>query len=247
LLLGAAEKAKSVIQLTEGLNIRRVLEIGSGTGALLETLDQLGFAESYYAIEPSEPLYRFMVKRHSISRLVESEPETLKKCSLTDSRYDLVILSHVLEHVENPGELLNGAMKIADLTVLEVPLEGNWMGNLRAAFKNNVTGIPRQNNPAGHIQYFSRADIRRLVHWCGGKIVGSRLYVPRAQMRISRIGGSYPSRTYAKLVWSLSYILGDWLWCRCYYGHYAVSVRQRTPIANKNRTFWPSTNYYNEI
>ena len=243
-LLGAEQKAQSVIQLTEGLNISEVLEIGSGTGAILESLDRLEFATSYYALEPSQQLYRYMIERQAISRLIASEPVTLEQCSLTDRRYDLLILSHVLEHVKNPAELLGGAMQVADHVVLEVPLEGNWTGNLRAAVKTRCTGLPRHNNTAGHIQYFSRADIRRLVHWCGGEIVRSRLYVPRAQMRIARISGSFPKRTYAKLVWGLNRICGDWLWGRCYHGHYAVLVRRRAPLADEDISLWPSTNYY---
>jgi SAM-dependent methyltransferase len=247
LLLGAKEKAKSVIQLTKGLDIKDVLEIGSGTGAVLETLDQLGFGENYYAIEPSEPLYCYMVKRHSISRLVSSESATLENCNLKERRYDLVILSHVLEHVENPAELLSCAFKITDLALLEVPLEGNVIGNLRATFKTYFTGFPRQNNSGGHIQFFSRADIRSLIYWCGSEIVNSRLYVPHVQMRMIRDNGTIAKRTYAKLVCVLNLVLGDWLWCRFYYGHYAVLVRRRASIEDENRSLWPTTNYYNKM
>jgi SAM-dependent methyltransferase len=244
LLLGAEQKAQSVIQLTAGLNVSSVFEIGCGTGALLESLDRLEFATSYYALDPSQELYRYMTDRHVISRLIASEPVTLEQCSLTDRRYDLVILSHVLEHVENPAELLSGAMQVADHVVLEVPLEGNWMGNLRAVVKARCTGLPRHNNLAGHIQYFSRADIWRLVHWCGGEIVRSRLYVPRAQMRMAKTTGSLSKRAYATLVMGLNSIFGDQLWSRFYYGHYAVLVRQRAPIADEDISLWPSTNYY---
>lgn len=247
LLLGAEEKSKSVIQLTKGLNIGELLEIGSGTGALLETLDRLGFADSYYAIEPSEQMHLYMINRHAISRLVASEPVILEQCSLTDKRYDLAILSHVIEHVENAADLLNGTMQIADFVILEVPIEGNWMGNLRAAVRTCFTGLPRINNYSGHIHFFSIGDIRKLVHWCGGEIARSRLYVPHKQMQMARISGSLPRRTYAKLVWRLNRICGDWFWARCYYGHYAVLVRKRSSVADKNITLWPSMHYHNEI
>ena len=46
-LLGAEEKAQSIIQLTDELGIRSILETGTGTGAPLETLDKLGFTERY--------------------------------------------------------------------------------------------------------------------------------------------------------------------------------------------------------
>lgn len=78
-LVGALEKANSIMLLTRGLNIRTVLEIGSGTGAVLEQLDAKGYAEEYYAIEPSEEAHRYMRDRNRISRLVASDTATLEK------------------------------------------------------------------------------------------------------------------------------------------------------------------------
>ena len=40
LRLGAREKARSVQLLTQGLDIRTLLEVGAGTGAILKELDE---------------------------------------------------------------------------------------------------------------------------------------------------------------------------------------------------------------
>ena len=42
-----------------------------------------------------------------------------------DGEFDLGILSHVLEHVREPGELLAEVARVAKAVVVEVPLEAN--------------------------------------------------------------------------------------------------------------------------
>ena len=243
-LLGAEEKARSIIQLTDGCDIQSVFEIGSGTGALLETLDRLGFGERYYAVEPSKRLYDFVSGRRSISRLVTLEQRRLDECELAQGHYDLVVLSHVLEHIENPAELLSHAIKLARFILVELPMDGNACGNVRAAVKSTLTGHPRHNNYAGHIQFFSPKDVAQLVYWCGGEVLRSRLYASLAPMRKKSTGGSMMTRAYRKLILGIRHILGEQLFGRLYYGHYAVLVRKREPIADEERTLWPSSNYY---
>jgi len=243
-LLGAEEKAQSIIQLTHGFEIRSILEIGTGTGALLETLDKLGFAEHYYGMEPSSQAFQFVMNRKAISRLVAMGQGTLEQCGLTDRQYDLVILSHVLEHVDNPAGLLSKAMPLARFVLIEIPLEGNSCGNFRAAVKSTATGVPRHNNYAGHIQFFSSWDIQRLVYWSGGEVVRSRLYVPIEGMKRMSARGSWVTRAYRKFVLGLCHIFGEAHWGRLYHGHYAVLARPREPIGEKERTLWPSSHYY---
>ncbi len=244
LLLGAKEKAKSVLNLVSGLNVQSVIEVGCGTGAVLETLDKHGFAKEYYALEPAEELYDFLIKRNEISRLIASEASPVETSSLSNSRYDLAILSHVIEHVEDPAKLLIDTMKIATYVVVEVPLEGNAMGNLRAAVKKRINGLPRYNNPSGHFQFFSRSDIHLLAHWCGGEVLESRLYVPKDQMRKAMSSDSLKSRMYSSLIYALSTVLGEWIWGRFYHGHYAVIIRQRAAFSQDERSQWPASNYY---
>lgn len=235
-LVGALEKANSIMLLTRGLNIRTVLEIGAGTGAVLEQLDANGYAEEYYAIEPSEEAHRYMRDRNRISRLVESDTATLEKSRFRQQLFDLVVLSHVLEHVEQPARLLSEALRIGSLVLLEVPLEGNWAGNVRAILKSRITGVPRENNAAGHVQFFSRSDVNKLVHWCGGTVVRSRVYVPRAQMKAAQFAVPRVRRVYSRLTYALSVVAGDLLWSTIYHGHYAALVRRRPSTDTSLRT-----------
>jgi SAM-dependent methyltransferase len=220
LRIGAAEKAVSIVQLTTGLTIHDVLEVGCGTGAVLEELDRRGFADQYWACEPSEPLCARLADR-PISRLVETAATTLEDSPFAERRFDLVILSHVLEHVRDPALLLAVALRQARYAVVEVPIEGNVAGDTRAWFKCLWTRQPRTANPAGHIQFFSARDITKLVTWAGGQVLGSRRYFPRTAYHCSAAVGYHP---YRRLILGLHAIAGDAITARVHYGHLAVLI-----------------------
>ena len=242
-LVGAREKARSVVALTEGMDISTLLEVGCGSGAVLEQLDHEGFAERYYAIEPSAELVNYMRSRGAIGRLVDADAATLRGSRLGRERYDLVVLSHVLEHVEDPGRILCDALDIGELVLVEVPLEGSFLGNLRAAVRRRSTGAPRRNNPAGHIQYFGYRDIRALVHSSGGDILRERIYVPRAGLWYQFARESFARKVYHAAVLALSR-LAPALWGRFYYGHFACLVSPRPSMETPDRSRWPSFYHY---
>jgi SAM-dependent methyltransferase len=240
LMLGAREKARSVTILTAGLPVRTVLEIGCGTGAVLEQLDQAGFADRYYAAEPSTDLYRYLLARGAITRLAPGDADnaTIAESRLSGEHYDLCILSHVLEHVDEPATLLADALALSDYLLVEVPIGGTWIGNLRAKVKTAITRVPRHNNAAGHAQFFSRNDMHRLAEWCGGEVVRSRAYVPYDQMRKATQTGSLHRRAYARLLWSLSHLIGERIWAHSYYCHYALLIRRKNSIPAGERSNW---------
>jgi len=234
--IGAIEKARSVRLLTRDLPIRSVLEIGCGTGALLEELDRGGFAERFYALEPSTSMYHHMRQRNAISRLVDAQSTTLAQSKFSDQRFDLAILSHVLEHVEAPAALLAEALGVAEYVLAEVPLEGNLSGNLRAEVRTRLTGHIRQNNAAGHIQFFSTTDVHRLVQWCGGEVIRRRLYVPRPQLRYLLSRGAPARRVYSAVLLGMAALLGDRVSSAVHHGHYAVLARTRGQLSECDRT-----------
>ena len=243
LTLGAREKARSVTMLTDGIPIRTLLEIGSGTGALLEQLDQVEFASRYFAAEPSTDLYRYMIDHGAISRLSPGDTDnaTIAESRLSDGHYDLCILSHVLEHVDEPAALLADALSLTDYLLVEVPIGGTWLGNARAKVKTAITRVPRHNNAAGHSQFFSRTDMNRLAGWCGGEVVGRRAYVPYAQMRRAMQTGSLHRRAYARLLWTISHLVGERIWAASYYCHYALLIRRKSVIPSAEKSNWNRT------
>lgn len=225
-LAGATQKAESVIQLTQGLKVDSVLEIGAGTGAVLEMLDRRGFARRYYAVEPSAELCNFISDLTTVERLVAVDAHRIEDSKLRHRRYDLVVLSHVLEHVEEPEPLLRAALELGAHVVAEVPLEGTLGANIRAVAKSVLTRRPRWQNPAGHIHFYSRRSFDALVASAGGVVLRRRVYVPHESMAIAR-GRSQRQRDAiaSRVVQQLGRMAGDTLWSAVYHGHYAVLAR----------------------
>jgi SAM-dependent methyltransferase len=242
LMIGGREKARSVSSLTRGLSISSVLDIGSGTGAVLNYLDEMNFGEEYFALEPSASEMNFMLRHARPTKLKDAQSSLLEASDFATRHFDLAILSHVLEHVDAPASLLGRAIAIADYVVVEVPLEGNAGGNIRAALKETFTHRSRLNNPAGHIQFFSTKKLEELVHWCGGEILQRRLYVPPYHSYTH----SRTKRVYHRTTDTVGKVLGDERWARLYHGHYAVLVKQRADVPAAHRTLWSKHYFYEE-
>lgn len=157
--LGAIDKAHNIQALCKGLPINTVVEVGAGEGSILKRLSELNFAEEFYALEIS-PSGVATINNKNISRL--------KECSLfdgydipyKDKKFDLAILSHVIEHVEYPRKLLYEAKRIAKYVFIEVPLEDSIRLPRDFAF-----------DKVGHINFYSPKTIRRLVQTCGFEVV----------------------------------------------------------------------------
>jgi SAM-dependent methyltransferase len=215
LAIGAPEKARSIIELAGRDSVRTVLEVGAGTGAVLQELDTTDFAGEYWACEPSADLYELLTSKR-IPRLVAAYPTTLEESPAASREFDLVYVSHVLEHVLAPAALLAMCLRLAPRVVLEVPLEANLGGQVRTALLRR----PRWPNSAGHIHFFSRRSAHLLVSYAGGEVVRAREYFPHASYEWQ---ARDPLRRAVAQTARIVPTLG-----RLYYAHLALLVTSRT-------------------
>lgn len=120
--LGAKDKAENILLLCNQFPHDSILEIGAGEGAVLQRLSDLNFSSNFYALEISQSGFdRIMARK--ILQLRECKIFDGYKIPYENEKFDLAILSHVIEHVEYPRLLLNEAARIARFVYLEVPLE----------------------------------------------------------------------------------------------------------------------------
>jgi SAM-dependent methyltransferase len=235
--LGAKEKAQSVIELASSYGIQDVLEIGAGSGAVLAELNRREFASRYWACEPSPELCSLIAGK-GIRRLVEAVPARFEQSDLIHRHFDLIILSHVLEHLIAPAVVLAAALGSARFVVYEVPLEGTMLQNLKASVHELVTGRGQRGN-AGHVQFFSYRTSRSLAWVAGGEPVAERLYfhAEGAAFRL-RQTRSIPTRVARRLVFEgarRSTRLAK-AWC----AHHAILVRERPrPVDWQHSTYFP--------
>jgi 2-polyprenyl-3-methyl-5-hydroxy-6-metoxy-1,4-benzoquinol methylase len=96
--LGALGKADNIVSLCGDLPRSSVLEIGAGGGSVLKRLSELNFGDELYALEISSSGIE-ATKRKIISRLAECTVFDGYNVAYAKKRFDIAILSHVVEHV----------------------------------------------------------------------------------------------------------------------------------------------------
>jgi SAM-dependent methyltransferase len=160
--LGGIDKCENIIRLCASLEHADILEIGCGDGAILERLAHLGFGSQFTGLEISPSAVRQVQEKkipNCAVKLFDGYDLPFR-----EKRFDLAILSHVLEHVEYPRRLIHDAARVAKTVFVEVPLEDNWRMSHDFVFDR-----------VGHINFYNRRTIRSLVQSCGMTILHAHL------------------------------------------------------------------------
>ena len=155
--IGARDKAGNILSICRSFPHRSILEIGCGDGAIIRELE--GFGDEIAGLEISRAAVNQCV--HAGLNVSLFNGSTI---SYPDRSIDLAILSHVVEHLENPREVLYEAARVAQYVFVEVPLEDNC--GLKMDF------IP---NNVGHINFYSIKTIRQLLQTCGLEIKAQKV------------------------------------------------------------------------
>lgn len=133
----------------------RILDVGCGEGARLEALAALGFRD-LSGIDPFLPAER-AGRAPSGVHLIRGD---LGSC---DRHYDLITMHHSLEHVEQPGELLEQAarrLRPGGRVLVRIPLLQPWAWERYGASW-------AQLDPPRHFYLFTTAAFLGLVERSG--------------------------------------------------------------------------------
>lgn len=204
------------------LPVRSVAELGCGPGDVILGCRQRGIGTEFLAVDYSEEAVA-----HLRSRAPDIEGMV---ADITEAGFglprpvDLVVLSHVLEHLDNPLELLCSLAEApVRHLVLEVPLEELPLYRVKCALFG-------RNNRVGHVQFFTRGAFRSLVQASGLVVIDEFEYVPVHTPEALRL--SWSAEGTSMLVRLLQQLSRRWmpmvfagLWSRLYYSHYAVLCR----------------------
>jgi ubiquinone/menaquinone biosynthesis C-methylase UbiE len=121
-MLGAKAKAKNIIEVCASIQPKKVLEVGAGDGSILYYLNEANFGDELYALEIAESGVS-IIKNRKLSNVKEVEIFDGYTIPYADNSFDLVILAHVLEHVEHERVLLRELKRVAMFLAIEVPLD----------------------------------------------------------------------------------------------------------------------------
>jgi SAM-dependent methyltransferase len=149
--VSAQAKARNITRLCPPPH--SLLDVGAGDGAILQALDRADFGEEYYALDISASAVEAATAR-GIGRL--REIRTFDGYSVPYGRpFDLVVASHVLEHVEHERAFLDVLRGAGRHVFIEVPLEDT------RRIARNV------HNTIGHINFYNRHTLVALLESVG--------------------------------------------------------------------------------
>jgi ubiquinone/menaquinone biosynthesis C-methylase UbiE len=151
-MLGAKYKAQHIIDVCKGHTFNKVLEVGAGDGSILKLLADQNFAPEYYAVEISESGVEHIKTRH-ITNLKSVQIFDGYHLPFEDNSFDLIILSHVLEHVEHERLLLRELRRVARYSVIEVPKD----------YRAGVDTRIKHFLAYGHINMYTPTSLRYLL------------------------------------------------------------------------------------
>ncbi|MDB5145805.1 MAG: class SAM-dependent methyltransferase [Mucilaginibacter sp.] len=158
-MLGARYKAQHIIDVCKGHKFNKVLEVGAGDGSILKLLSDQNFAPEYHAVEISESGVEH-IKARNIASLKSVQIFDGYHLPFDDDSFDLIILSHVLEHVEHERLLLRELKRVARYSVIEVPRD----------YKAGVDNKIKHFLAYGHINVYTPTSLRYLLRTEGFEI-----------------------------------------------------------------------------
>lgn len=165
--------APFILQLLKKLKVTKILDLGSGNGALCSQLAKAGYKVSGVEYDkngvevartshPGIPFYNFGV---------QDDPADLMK---HEHAFDAVVSTEVIEHLFSPHLLpiyANGTLKEGGYLILTTPYHG-YLKNLALSIFDKWDKHHTVLWHGGHIKFWSRKTLAKLLSSNGFKVVG---------------------------------------------------------------------------
>lgn len=150
---------KKFIKKTDNLN---VLEIGASDGLLLSIFKKENF--NVFGYELNENARKDALKKYDI----KMKDDFLKDKNIDENKYNIVIMSHILEHFTNPKYILNSVHNfigggVNDILFIEVPYTPNY----KIVSKDDMKIFFETE----HTVHFNEKNISLLMKECNFKIL----------------------------------------------------------------------------
>ncbi len=163
-LLSAKYKAQNIVDTCKGYEFKKVLEVGAGDGSILKFLDDWSFSPEMHALEISQTGLDLIAAKN-IRSLNSLNLFDGYQIPFPDNEFDLVILSHVLEHVEFERMLLREIKRVSKHVVIEVPKDYRYGVDKKIKHFLNY----------GHINIYTPTSLRFLVKSEGFEVLADKI------------------------------------------------------------------------
>ncbi|CAG0997784.1 hypothetical protein METP2_03040 [Methanosarcinales archaeon] len=193
----------------------RVLDFGSGNGVLSYWMHCNGFGNDIVGVDVSNTGIANARTAFARPGLRYEHVDVLQAMNAAAS-FDVVVSSHVLEHIPEPEKELAKLLPLSEWFVLEVPLEQCLWPELSCALR----GKPRTDNPLGHINFWTKKSFSHFLHSSGLMIVRDFQYASAPFSPYNSFGKRMVER-------ALLSTLGLSIYSRLLATHYVVLARRR--------------------
>ena len=133
----ATDKVDSIHYLLKNSSIipHSILEVGCGPGAVLRECQRREIGQKHVGLDYSEEALDYL--RRNSEGIDTIRADIRSPDFAVEEPFDLVVLSHVLEHLQDPGVCLQSIVRRVDFSylILEVPLEDLFLNNLISWFR----------------------------------------------------------------------------------------------------------------
>lgn len=178
-----------------------VLEIGCATGELIAA----------FPVVAGGRKVGIDISSANIAAAQDRFPAVEFRCgdfrALGGERFDVVILSDVLEHVPDDSGFLGAAAALAETVLINLPLEDNWLNAGRRYGPDDVSGHLRKYAPVDGLGLVERAGLEVAAHarvW----IHETPAETERRALRRKHLGadfaGAWPGRLVRRSVFALA-------------------------------------------
>lgn len=163
----------------------RLLDVGCGNGDVLQTLSQLGWTVEGTDVDSSSVAF-------ARSRGLTVHHGDLSTLELKEASFDVVSMSHVIEHVHHPDQLVERARRLLKPGGKLVIVTPNVRGALFKKHRANWLHL----DPPRHLILFSAPSLRHLVESFGFRNIEVRSsvrafsYLEHASSQIGESGRS---------------------------------------------------------
>jgi SAM-dependent methyltransferase len=221
--VGARQKAVNIVQVCRKISVSSVLEIGCGTGAVLRELGCLHFANRYVATDIFAAAIEFAQQSCGplLSDVYVGPADSLP---FAEKSFSVAILSHVIEHLENPVCAVPDAARVADYVMIEVLTEKVLSNTIRA----RILGKPFISAAeAGHVQFWSSRSIASFLEQdCGQKSVSRHRDLLSREVECHGRKSTYKVKPLIKA--ALKSVIPGWLYAQLLTTHATFLCRERT-------------------
>jgi SAM-dependent methyltransferase len=155
----AKAKVNNIQTLLGGREVRTVLDVGCGTGAVLAEIQRREIGTKHIGIDAEDSSSHAVSQAYNLT-LLEYDGKILP---FRDNSFDLVYASHVLEHVLNPRAFLQEVSRVAsDVIYIEVPCEMHI---------RRTRGSTQRSLQIGHINFYTVETFMLLLQTSGLQVI----------------------------------------------------------------------------